>query len=84
MVTASHNPEEYNGLKLFNPDGSSFTSPQQLEMEEMLKTRNWTDWQHQGVEVSTDALTLHKNAILDNVHINPEIAVVVDCGNGAG
>src|SRR5512135_3019126 len=22
MVTASHNPEEYNGLKLFNPDGS--------------------------------------------------------------
>ena len=23
MITASHNPEEYNGLKLFNPDGSS-------------------------------------------------------------
>ena len=25
MITASHNPEEYNGIKLFNPDGSSFT-----------------------------------------------------------
>jgi phosphoglucosamine mutase len=25
MITASHNPEEYNGLKVFNPDGSSFT-----------------------------------------------------------
>ncbi|MFA5416133.1 MAG: phosphoglucomutase, partial [Methanoregula sp.] len=29
MITASHNPEEYNGLKLFNPDGSAFTLAQQ-------------------------------------------------------
>ena len=84
MVTASHNPEEYNGLKLFNPDGSSFTRPQQLEMEEMLKTQYWTDWQHQGKEVETDTLTLHKNAILDNVHLGRGIEVIVDCGNGAG
>ena len=26
MVTASHNPPEYNGLKLLNPDGSPFDS----------------------------------------------------------
>ena len=39
MITASHNPEEYNGLKLFNPDGSSFTSIQQAETEELLKNR---------------------------------------------
>ncbi|MGB9176950.1 MAG: hypothetical protein WCB46_09475 [Methanoregula sp.] len=25
IITASHNPEEYNGLKLFNKDGYSFT-----------------------------------------------------------
>ncbi len=42
MVTASHNPEEYNGLKLFNPNGSSFTQEQQVEMEELLKSRYWT------------------------------------------
>jgi len=84
MITASHNPEEYNGLKLFNQDGSSFTSVQQAETEELLKKRYWTTWQHQGIERVTDALTFHKNAILDNVHIKPGIAVVVDCGNGAG
>ncbi|MDD1700053.1 MAG: phosphopentomutase/phosphoglucosamine mutase [Methanoregula sp.] len=84
MITASHNPEEYNGLKLFNPDGSSFTRTQQGEMEELLKTRHWTDWQHQGREQATDALTPHKNTILDNVHIREGITVVVDCGNGAG
>ena len=50
MITASHNPEEYNGLKLFNPDGSSFTQAQQGEMETLLETPHWTDWQHQGKE----------------------------------
>jgi phosphoglucosamine mutase len=84
MITASHNPEEYNGLKLFNPDGSSLTQGQQVEMEELLKGRYWTDWQHQGSERSIDALTPHKNAILDRVHIKSGIPVIADCGNGAG
>jgi phosphoglucosamine mutase len=84
MITASHNPEEYNGLKLFNPDGSSFTRSQQAEMEELIKTRHWTDWQHQGSERAIDALTPHKNAILDRVNIETGTTVVVDCGNGAG
>ena len=48
MVTASHNPEEYNGLKVFNPDGSSFTPPQQEEMEERMKNFHWKDWPTSG------------------------------------
>ncbi len=84
MITASHNPEEYNGLKLFNPNGSSFTQSQQAEMEELIKIRHWTDWQHQGSERAIDALTPHKNAILDKVNIETGTTVVVDCGNGAG
>jgi phosphoglucosamine mutase len=84
MITASHNPEEYNGLKLFNPDGSSFTQPQQAEMEEQLKSSHWTDWQNQGSERVTDALSPHKEAILNLTHIGRKIKVVLDCGNGAG
>lgn len=84
MITASHNPEEYNGLKLFNPDGSSFTRAQQQETEEQLKSLNYTDWRHLGGESTIDALTPHKDAILKNVHIDREISVIIDCGNGAG
>ena len=84
MITASHNPEEYNGIKLFNPDGSSFTQAQQKEVEEFLKEPHRADWQHQGTESSFDALTPHKNAILDAVSIAPGFPVVIDCGNGAG
>ncbi|MFA4860314.1 phosphopentomutase/phosphoglucosamine mutase [Methanoregula sp.] len=84
MITASHNPEEYNGIKLFNPNGSSFTQSQQTEMEDLLKSPYWTDWQHQGSEESIDAITPHKNAILNAVHIEPALPIVLDCGNGAG
>nr|WP_319376933.1 phosphopentomutase/phosphoglucosamine mutase [uncultured Methanoregula sp.] len=84
MITASHNPEEYNGLKLFNPDGSSFTQSQQAEMEKLLTSRYWTDWQHQGTERTIDAITPHKEAILNSVHIGSDLPVVLDCGNGAG
>ncbi|GAI33284.1 unnamed protein product [marine sediment metagenome] len=36
MITASHNPPEYNGVKLLNPDGSAFGSAQQKQIEEMI------------------------------------------------
>ena len=84
MITASHNPEEYNGIKLFNPDGSSFTQVQQRDVEEFLKDPHWTDWHHQGAESSYDALTPHKKAILDAISVDPGLSVVIDCGNGAG
>jgi phosphoglucosamine mutase len=84
MITASHNPEEYNGLKLFNRDGSSFTRKQQRETEALISTQHWTDWMHQGHELVYDAITPHKNAILDNVKIKGNSSAILDCGNGAG
>jgi phosphoglucosamine mutase len=84
MITASHNPEEYNGLKLFNPDGSSFTRSQQEEFGELIENDHWTDWKNQGTLIPTDALRGHKKAILDKVNVTRDISVVLDCGNGAG
>jgi phosphoglucosamine mutase len=84
MITASHNPEEYNGLKLFNPDGSSFTRRQQKEVEDLLGSGHWTDWESQGALRDYDAVFLHKAAIAGAVSISGEFCVVVDCGNGAG
>jgi phosphoglucosamine mutase len=84
MITASHNPEEYNGLKLFNQDGSSFTRIQQAQMESLLSRHHWTDWKHQGSEQAFDAITPHKKAILDKVRIDGNSSAILDCGNGAG
>ena len=43
MITASHNPPEYNGLKLLNPDGSSFDSLQQTQIENMIMDESFDD-----------------------------------------
>ncbi|QSZ67270.1 phosphopentomutase/phosphoglucosamine mutase [Methanofollis aquaemaris] len=84
MVTASHNPEEYNGIKLLNPDGSSFTSVQQQETEEALQADHLTGWEEQGRVRPLDAVSIHIKAILDQVNVPEELNAVVDCGNGAG
>jgi len=84
MITASHNPEEYNGIKLFNPDGSSFTRAQQQETENALSSLKYADWQHLGKEYDFDARTPHKKAILDKVTLCRRVSAIVDCGNGAG
>jgi phosphoglucosamine mutase len=83
MITASHNPEQYNGMKLLNPDGSSFTKEQQADIEERIGRHHWEDWRQQGCMHETDIVTPHMEAILDAQVIGREITMVVDCGNGA-
>lgn len=84
MITASHNPESYNGVKLFNPDGSSFTRRQQAVLEEALRGTHWKNWDEQGHAFPIDAVDAHRETILDLVSLERPVAAVLDCGNGAG
>jgi len=38
QITGSHNPPEYNGIKLVNPDGSAFSPEQQKQIENLIST----------------------------------------------
>lgn len=40
MLKASHNPPQYNGIKLCNPDGSAFDSAQRERIEEIIGNRD--------------------------------------------
>jgi len=84
MITASHNPESYNGVKLLNPDGSSFTVRQQAVLEEALNETHWKEWDGMGRILSIDAVDAHREAILDRVSLSHPLKSVLDCGNGAG
>jgi len=84
MITASHNPEEYNGLKVFNPDGSSFTPPQQEALEEKMGAYQWKGWECQGEMKEADLLSGHRKAILERRGVSRDLIAVIDCGNGAG
>jgi phosphoglucosamine mutase len=83
MITASHNPPEYNGIKLWNPDGSSFDTGQMEDMEaKMAGHVGQADWKSVGsLSTIQDATEDHKERILSIVG-GSEIKVVVDCANG--
>ena len=84
MITASHNPENYNGYKLFRPDGSSYTVSQQEEIERRVAEPVYAAWDKQGTVSPADIITPHKEKILAEITVPENMTVVVDCGNGAG
>jgi phosphoglucosamine mutase len=83
-ITASHNPEPYNGLKLINSNGSSYTKRQQEEVESLIDNFFWHDWEHQGRVDATDLIGPHMDAIRECIDVTRARSFVVDCGNGAG
>ena len=86
MITASHNPPEYNGVKLLNPDGSSFGPEQQEQMEEMILTDSLDTvlWDKiKESDVYHDAVEQHIERIAQDFPIGLKLKVVLDCGCGA-
>ncbi len=85
MVTASHNPPEYNGVKMWNPDGSAFDSPQMRKVEELISSGAFRrpDWRGVGsLSHHSTALKDHMDAVMEAVG-SADAEVVVDCANSA-
>ena len=86
MITASHNPPEYNGIKLFNPDGSSFGSGQQEQIEEIILSESIgvAPWREvKKLRTYNGAIEQHVERILQGFPAELKLKVVLDCGCGA-
>ena len=86
MITASHNPPEYNGIKLINPDGSAFLSHQQKQVEEMVSSHSlsvapWDEVKSSGIY--SGATEKHIAHIIQDFPSRLKLKVVADCGCGA-
>jgi phosphoglucosamine mutase len=84
MITASHNPARYIGMKVFK-NGMSFDTRQQEEIEDVLKNGSFSyaGWEKTGgLSTVKSALGEHSGSILRNVS-SAGLKVVVDCGCGA-
>jgi len=84
MVTASHNPGKYNGIKLFNSDGSGFSVKQSEKIEKNMEGKA-APWDEIKKPKSFGmAIHEHIDSILKSVSPPEEdIKVVVDCCNGS-
>lgn len=92
-ITASHNPIEWNALKLIGPKGMFLTETQANDVYDLISENmiHYVGWDRLGkVEYYDYAIQNHIGHILDLEFINAEqirarrFKVIVDCINGAG
>lgn len=89
MITASHNPSKYNGIKLWNADGLAYKQEQEREIEKIVheKTFDKVEWDEIGKEYDISSFKdEYVDAIIKISEIDPSkpLKVVVDCASGAG
>jgi phosphomannomutase/phosphoglucomutase len=91
MITASHNPPEFNGVKVMGNDGVEVTreTEEQLERAYFNKSFKNAEWSKIGKVTHDDrALELYLKGIKSHVDVESikeqNLKVVVDCANSVG
>ena len=88
MISASHNPYQDNGIKIFGPDGFKLTDEQELEIEslidnsEQIKNASFEKIGkvYGGNELTQKYIQHIKQSISGDLS---EIKIALDCANGA-
>jgi phosphoglucosamine mutase len=85
MITASHNPPEYNGMKIFDADGLAYSEEKQKKIEKIVDREFYspTEWRNIGEALSRDESSLYLKMITKNVKLDKEWHLVMDPGCGA-
>jgi phosphoglucosamine mutase len=87
VISASHNPFEDNGIKVFSGAGEKFTETLEQQVESIVADASWTvpvdDARSvEEVDLSSDYLD-HLREILPAVNHTTGFRVAIDCANGA-
>jgi phosphomannomutase/phosphoglucomutase len=79
MITGSHNPAEYNGLKIVI-DGMTLTYDAIQDLKIRVQTQNYQ--RGEGSMREEDVVESYIDTIISDVAIAQPLKVVIDCGNG--
>ena len=87
MLTASHNPSQYNGIKLWNKNGMAYKSSQEAEIENIYNNKLYESvtWDKIGsISFNEEIKNQYIDDLIDMVEIKQGLKVVIDCASGAG
>ena len=86
MITASHNPPEYNGFKIVDSDGIEIPRSKEEKMERLIAPNVWRTTRNSGSRTIVSggvAAYLDKiEAQIDSKARAAQLRIVVDTGNG--
>jgi len=89
MITASHNPPQYNGIKPVASDGVEISRDDELIIEDIYFNKKWKkDFTQCGkTELEENAIQVYLDAVISHVNKksirSKKFKVVLDLGNGA-
>ena len=87
VISASHNPFEDNGIKVFSGRGEKFTEKVEREIEAIVADLSWDVLEGAPEEVQgavlVDAYLEHLRAVLPDPSLFAGFKLVIDCANGA-
>ncbi len=84
-ITASHNPPQYNGLKIFDSTGIAYNQEQQEGLEKIIEEGDFmtSSWLRVGRVEAMDAGRLYVDAMAQDLVFSEEWKVACDLFNGA-
>ncbi|QZY55599.1 phosphoglucosamine mutase [Crassaminicella profunda] len=89
VISASHNPVEYNGIKFFNQDGFKLPDEVEEEIEEIILNHKEIDVNPTGKDLGRkieidDAIKQYANFLKNTIDVDLRgMKIAVDCSNGA-
>ena len=81
VITGSHNPPEYNGLKI-NKDHASFAGSNLSELATLIQNERLYERANGSIESRAGATFEYCEAVRADIELTRQIRVAVDCGNG--
>ena len=84
-ITASHNPPEYNGLKIFDNTGMAYTTEQQEALEKLIAEEEFSQasWGYVGGVEKIDAARIYADTFAQITELKKDWTVACDLFNGA-
>ena len=87
VISASHNPFQDNGIKVFSGRGEKFTERVEREVEAIVADRSWQARRGEAVPLPTAALVApylaHLRAVLEHPAALDGVRIAIDCAHGA-
>jgi len=85
MLTASHNPPQYNGIKIFDGNSLSYSDKRQSIVEKIIAQKSFVmaDWREIGVVSTVNVNQFYFEMVRKAMDLREKWRVVVDPGCGA-
>ncbi len=87
VISASHNPYQDNGIKIFNPDGEKLSDKQEDKIEDFILNSKIVPQGSVGtISMISDSLERYSDFLLSKFPVgklNARLKVIVDSSNGA-